>query len=158
MRITTRTALWVALLGFPLSALSTTVQRCEDPQGNVTFTTLGCPADHRTHSQNAYNAPPGSTVPLLPEASGRAIPRKEVVVVGQRDDGCGNLLSDAERRRAIINQQTRTGMTLRDVESALGKPDKISSRNGETRYVYSPKKGRSHQVVFDQEGCVKGKR
>ncbi len=49
-------------------------------------------------------------------------------------------------------------MTKRDVESLLGRPDKISNRNGELRYVYEQKKGRSNSVTFDEDGCVKGKR
>ena len=78
--------------------------------------------------------------------------------MGQRDDGCGNVLNAQQRRKAIINYKTPTGMTKRDVESLLGKPDKIVSRNAEVRYVYSEKKGHSRQVIFDEHGCVKGKR
>ena len=83
---------------------------------------------------------------------------REIVVVGQRDDGCGNRLSADQRRQAIINQRTPPGMTQRDVESLLGRPDKVTHNNGELRYVYSQKKGRSNTVTFDENGCVKGKR
>jgi hypothetical protein len=117
--------------------------------------------------QSAYNAPPGTVINLLPESthtprqaaapSDNRQKNKELVVVGQRDDPCGNQISREQRRRAIINQQTRAGMSVQDVESSLGKPDKIASRNGETRYYYSEKKGRSSQIVFDEKGCVKGK-
>ena len=157
----------VALLGsthLGRSAQASSVQRCEDAMGNVTFTSLGCPDGQDMQWQDAYNAPPGSTAHLLPpaEPSGRANPHanhsKDIVVAGERDDGCGNRLSAEQRRRAIINQQTPPGMTRRDVESLLGRPDKVSSRNGETRYVYHEKKGRSSQVTFDENGCVKGKR
>ena len=132
--------------------------------GNVTFTSLGCPDGQDMRWQDAYNAPPGSAAHLLPPAEppNRANPpakrNKDIVVAGERDDGCGNRLSAEQRRRAIINQQTPPGMTRRDVESLLGRPDKVSSRNGETRYVYHEKKGRSSQVTFDENGCVKGKR
>lgn len=165
------------LLGFALLCSSTLLQassvlRCEDATGNITFTTLGCPSGQDMQQQDAYNAPPGSVTPLLPGAeqadgSGRrsaqpaqskAAQSKELVIVGQHDDGCGNRVSAEQRRRAIINQQTQPGMTRRDVESSLGKPDKVVRRNSETRYVYHEKKGRSSQVTFDEHDCVKGKR
>ena len=153
------------LLLLPIPTLATTVHRCEDGAGNVTFTLLGCPDGQVLQLQKAFNAPPGTAAGLLPPAEGvnrdtqtAANPPKELVVVGQKDDGCGNRLSAEQRRRAIINLQTPTGMTKRDVESMLGKPDKIVSRNGEVRYVYNEKKGRSSQVTFDEGGCVKGKR
>ncbi|MCF5674265.1 cell envelope protein SmpA, partial [Pseudomonas syringae] len=36
--------------------------------------------------------------------------------------------------------------------------DQITTRNGELRYEYAQKKGRSNSVTFDEDGCVKGKR
>ena len=85
-----------------------------------------------------------------------AAKRRELVVVGEHDDGCGNRLGAEQRRKAIINEQTPAGMTRRDVESLLGKPDKIISRNAEQRYVYKEKNGRTRQVQFDENGCVMG--
>ncbi|OCR25660.1 SmpA/OmlA family outer membrane lipoprotein [Pseudomonas syringae] len=171
MTIQPRQVLCSALLCLPLSLHATIVQRCEDPAGNVTYTSLGCPSDHGMQLQNAFNAPPGSksNTALLPpqdqpprrqsRATATATHQEnQLTVVGQRDDGCGNRLSAEQRRRAIINQQTPPGMTKRDVESLLGRPDKVVSRNGETRYTYNAKKGRSSQVTFDEMGCVKGKR
>ncbi|QHF04348.1 outer membrane protein assembly factor BamE [Pseudomonas asturiensis] len=164
MRITTHVSLWSALLFLPLITQANTVQRCEDTAGNVTFTTLSCPDGHSRQLQRAFNAPPGSTQGLMPPSKeindprrARA-PNKEVVIVGQREDGCGNRLSADQRRQAIINQRTPPGMTRRDVESLLGRPDRVTNTNGELRYVYQQKKGRSHTVTFDQDGCVKGKR
>nr|WP_246771589.1 outer membrane protein assembly factor BamE [Pseudomonas syringae] len=100
---------------------------------------------------------------MLPPASTAQTAREKpadqtVVVVGTRDDGCGNRLSAEQRRAAIINQRTPPGMTQRDVESLLGRPDKVTNRNGELHYVYNQKKGRSNKVTFDEHGCVKGKR
>ncbi|MEQ7919584.1 DUF4124 domain-containing protein [Xanthomonas sp. WHRI 1810A] len=161
----TRHLLISALLLLPIQAVATTVHRCEDSAGKITFTTLGCPLGQTVQAQEAFNAPPGTPAIYLPPAEGAtritrtpAIAPKELVVVGQHDDGCGSRLSADQRRRAIINLQTPAGMTKRDVESMLGKPDKIISRNGEVRYVYNEKKGRSSQVTFDEDGCVKGKR
>ncbi|CAM3208218.1 cell envelope protein SmpA [Pseudomonas floridensis] len=165
MRITICIPLWSALLYLPFIAQANTVQRCEDANGKVTFTTLGCPEGHSSRSQRAFNAPPGSTDgPMLLPADDRERQRgaggtdKQIVIVGQRDDGCGNRLSADQRRRAIINQRTPPGMTQRDVESLLGRPDKVTNNNGELRYVYNLKKGRSNTVTFDEHGCVKGKR
>jgi hypothetical protein len=162
--LTFRPMILSSLLMLPLCALATTVHRCQDDAGNLTFTTLGCPEGQALQLQEAFNAPPGTQASYLPSAEvathsveGAIGTPRDVVVVGQHDDGCGNRLSAEQRRRAIINLQTTAGMTRRDVESMLGKPDKIVSRNGEDRYVYNEKKGRSSQVTFDQNGCVKGK-
>ncbi|MDE1197380.1 MAG: cell envelope protein SmpA [Pseudomonas sp.] len=160
MLLDIRKSVIAALLFLPLLAWGTTVHRCEDPTGNITFTTLSCPPGHELKLQEAHNAPPGMLAPASTPAKEAAnvTKNRELVVVGQRDDGCGNVLSPENRRRAIINEQTPTGMTKRDVESLLGKPDRIVERNGEMRYVYTEKKGRSRQVTFDEYGCVKGKR
>jgi len=168
MPATAQTSLFIALLCFPVSALSTTFQRCEDPAGKLTFTYQGCPSGSSMQFQEAYNVAPGSQIQLPPKAKSyrdaRTAPTntqrtiKEVVVVGQRDDGCDNVLSSEQRRRAIINQRAVSGMSVRDVENSLGKPDKIASRNGETRYIYDEKNGRSSQVTFNEDGCIKAKR
>ncbi|MBP1147434.1 protein of unknown function [Pseudomonas congelans] len=155
--------LWSALLCLSATATASSIHRCEDASGNITFTTLGCPDGHSTSLQRAFNAPPGTRIDLLlPGNTPAPAPRKPaaqtVVVVGARDDGCGNRLSAEQRRAAIINQRTPPGMTRRDVESLLGRPDKVTNRNGELHYVYNQKKGRSNQVTFDEHGCVKGKR
>jgi hypothetical protein len=147
------------LVLLPLAAAATTVNRCHDQGGNVTFTTLSCGAGQDT---TAVNINPASGMTFTPPTTKAdallPLRTREAVVVGQRDDGCGNVLNAQQRRKAIINYKTPTGMTKRDVESLLGKPDKIVSRNAEVRYVYSEKKGHSRQVIFDEHGCVKGKR
>ncbi|WP_024643471.1 outer membrane protein assembly factor BamE domain-containing protein [Pseudomonas syringae] len=163
MRLIIRLSLFSTLLYLPAHVTASTVQRCEDAAGKITFTTLGCPEGHSTQLQKAFNAPPGTLIELLPpanhrEADRRKVSPRELVVVGTRDDGCGNRLSAEQRRAAIINQRTPPGMTKRDVESLLGRPDKITNRNGELRYEYTQKKGRSNSVTFDEDGCVKGKR
>ena len=144
-------------------AFSTTVFRCEDINGNLTFTRQGCPEHHTQSLQKAYNPTPGSSKPVplaKPQKTSRKdknSPHKELTVIGVKQDGCGNLLSSSERRTAIIKQQIRPGMSQADVESSLGRPDKVSENNGQTRYVYGGKKGNKRNVVFDQAGCVKGK-
>ncbi|WP_046270715.1 outer membrane protein assembly factor BamE domain-containing protein [Pseudomonas syringae] len=163
MRPANHLLLWSALLCVPASATASSVHRCEDASGKITFTTLGCPDGHSIRLQRAFNAPPGTRIDVLPSASTAQTAREKptdqtVVVVGTRDDGCGNRLSAEQRRAAIINQRTPPGMTQRDVESLLGRPDKITNRNGELHYVYNQKKGRSNKVTFDEHGCVKGKR
>jgi hypothetical protein len=159
MKLDTRKPVFAALLFLPVLATAATVHRCEDANGKITFTTLACPAGHELKLQNAHNPLPGTVVtPLSPSEAKTRKKSEELVIVGQREDGCGNILSAEQRRRAIINQQTPAGMTKRDVESLLGKPDKIVGRNAELRYVYEEKKGKSRQVTFDEKGCVKGKR
>ncbi len=162
MLLSTQYFLLIALLCLPLEAFATTVHRCEAANGRITFTTLGCATDDSLSLQDVRTFTPGSTVALMPEAdaretSGMKIKRREPTVVGQTEDKCGNVINARERREAIINQRVVAGMSQQDVESALGKPDKITVRNSTTSYRYDTKRGRSAQVEFDEKGCTKGK-
>ncbi|WP_037006356.1 outer membrane protein assembly factor BamE domain-containing protein [Pseudomonas asplenii] len=150
--------LLIPLALYQPTASAATVQRCEDASGHITFTTLGCPHDSHPRTQRADNTAPGSTVlPARRQPASKEPPAapRELIVVGEHDDGCGNLLDARSRRQAIIQQQVRPGMNRQEVESALGKPDRISTGNSSTRYHYNLKKGRSSQVQFDEKGCVK---
>ena len=154
--------LLLPLLCLPLIVRATTVHRCEAPDGRITFTTMGCAAGEHlsAHEVQAYS--PGTAVALMPDANPRATPgrtftNRDMTVVGQPEDKCGNLISARERREAIINQRIVAGMSQQDVESALGKPDKINIRNSTTSYRYDTKRGRSANVEFDARGCTKGK-
>ncbi|PQP00040.1 cell envelope protein SmpA [Pseudomonas frederiksbergensis] len=154
--------LLATLLCQPLWAFATTVHRCEAPNGHITFTTLSCTTGESLSLQDVHTFLPGSTTALMPEAevrktSGMKNQRREPTVVGQSEDKCGNLLSAKERRVAIINQRVVAGMNQQDVESALGKPDKISTRNSAMSYRYDNKRGRSAHIEFDEKGCTKGK-
>ncbi|MFL1526428.1 cell envelope protein SmpA [Pseudomonas sp. O230] len=154
--------LLIPLLCLPPEALASTVHRCEAANGRITFTTLSCAAGESLSLQEVRTLAPGSTVTLMPKADFREtsrmnIKRKEPTVVGQTEDSCGNLINARERREAIINQRIVAGMSQQDVESALGKPDKISIRNSATSYRYDTKRGRSAHVEFDEKGCTKGK-
>lgn len=151
-----------AILLCPLHTLGSTVYRCEDANGHVTFTRQGCPDSQQQSLQQAYNPTPGSgkAVPLAkPQKTSRSknTDKPELAVIGIKQDGCGNQLTSSERRAAIIKQQIRTGMSRADVESSLGKPDKISEQNGQTRYAYQGKQGNKRNISFDEAGCVKGK-
>ncbi len=148
----------------PNALLATTVHRCEDNNGKITFTHLGCPTDQQLQIQDADNPPPSGEAPTAKEKSTKkaktAKPedkRQGVVGIGQRQDGCGNQVTPSARRKAMINKEARAGMTRADVESMLGKPDSISSQNGKVRYNYVDKqdKGRKRSISFDSEGCVK---
>lgn len=150
-----------ALLLHP-SAQASTVFRCEDDKGHITYTLHGCPELSSQHLQEAHNPTPGTgkAVPMAKSAKARTKkgePREELVVVGAKQDGCGNRVAGSDRRTAIIRQQVRSGMTQRDVESALGKPDKITSHDSQTRYHYADRQGNRRQVTFDESGCVKEK-
>ncbi|MGL6245479.1 cell envelope protein SmpA [Pseudomonas sp.] len=154
--------LLLALLCLSPRMHAATIHRCEAPNGRLTFTTLSCTDGESLSLQDVRPFMPGTAMALMPEAEGREAPttktvRKEPTVVGQFEDKCGNLISAKERREAIINQRIVAGMTQQDVESALGKPDKISIRNSATSYRYDIKRGRSAHVEFDEKGCTKGK-
>ncbi|WP_271411229.1 DUF4124 domain-containing protein [Pseudomonas sp. Q1-7] len=149
----------------PLHAAS--VFRCSDAEGNVSFNQYGCPPGSQTEQQRTRTPNLLNSEPLRKEPDDRSFPihhrenaqhTQEIVVVGERDEVCGKLISAQERRQAIIRKQVRSGMTRADVESALGKPDRVSGRNGQVRYHYQPKQGARHLVQFDETGCVKGGR
>ena len=153
--------LFFALPWLSLQANATAVHRCENADGHITFTTLGCASHETLLIQNADNIAPGGVKTLSPKSRSQEtfstkFAKDQPVIVGQADDGCGNVLSAKERRQAIINQRIMPGMSQQEVESALGKPDKVSIRNATTSYRYDARKGRSAQIVFDEKGCVKG--
>lgn len=147
----------------PPWAIATTIHRCEATNGQITFTTLGCAIGENLSPQEIQTYTPGSAMTaLMPETEFRDTPvtttqKRALVVVGQTEDKCGNLVSARERREAIMNKRIIAGMSQQDVESALGKPDKITIRNSSTRYRYDSKRGRSAQIEFDDRGCTKGK-
>ncbi|WP_248800848.1 outer membrane protein assembly factor BamE [Pseudomonas sp. MWU13-2105] len=142
-------------LCLPFPSGAAIVQRCESDSGHITFTTLGCAPDERLQQQRAHNPAPGSRPASVTKPKATTATVRELTVVGEHDDGCANLLSAQEKRRAIINQQVRPGMSRLEVESALGRPDRISTSNTATRYHYHLKRGRSSLVVLDEKGCVK---
>ncbi|MHC8304672.1 cell envelope protein SmpA [Pseudomonas sp. PB3P13] len=150
------------LLCLALAASASSVHRCEASDGRVTFTTLSCAVGENLLIQEVRTFTPESIVGMMPEAeprerSGSAIKRREPTVVGRSEDKCGNLISARERRDAIIHRRIVAGMSLQDVESALGKPDKVSIRNSATHYRYDTKRGRSAHIEFDERGCTKEK-
>lgn len=160
-----RAGICASLLYPAIDTQATTVLRCEDAKGHVTYTLHGCPESASQDLQEARNPTPGKgkAVPLAKTGKARAKTKDEkedepqLVVVGTRQDGCGNRLSSSERRSAVIRQQVRGGMSRRDVESALGTPDKVTSTDGQTRYHYADRQGNRRQVTFDEHGCVKEK-
>lgn len=150
----------------PAPALASSVFRCEDANGHVTFTKHGCTENQQQQVQRAHNPRPGSgaAVPLATPQSARSETRADnrkntLTVVGGQQDGCDNTVTGNARREAIIRKQVRAGMTRSDVESALGKPERISKRNSQTTYHYASKHNSERRtVVFDQNDCVAGKR
>lgn len=164
MQVAFHSTLGLALCCLGEMALAMNIQRCESPSGHTTFTSLGCPTGHTLMSEHhvlrepSYTNAPPMLLPPAEHFTARESYEADdpLVVIGEQDDGCGNRLSRSERRQAIIQQQTRPGMTLADIESALGRPDTITERNGEKQYVYKKRNGTT-RVNFDIAECVKGR-
>ncbi len=142
------------LLAFAPPCQAATVFRCEDQAGHLTFSQQGCPIEQRGEPQTAHSPLPGTDSPTPLVRRERPTPARaaDITIVGAKEDSCGNLLSDRERRTAVLRRQVRPGMSQADVESALGKPDRISGFNAKLRYHYErdPKR----VVSFDERGCV----
>ncbi|MBC3210431.1 cell envelope protein SmpA [Pseudomonas sp. SWRI111] len=140
---------------------ATTLHRCQASDGSVTFTSMSCAAGEQLSLQQVHPYSPG-WVAIMPEFNHEAVTGmkdrgREPGIIGGAEHKCGNLIDSSQRREAIINRQVIAGMSQRDVESALGKPDKINTRTSTTSYRYDLKRGRSAQIDFDERGCVKGK-
>lgn len=149
------------------------VFRCTAADGSVLFSQYGCPVERQQQIQEASNPTPGSGEPVpmaIPQETvaqkpvarskgeGKDAEQESVVVVGEQQNGCGNRVTGNARRKAIIEGRIRTGMTRRDVESALGRPDRVSQHNETLRYHYEADKKRgARTVTFDEDGCVMGK-
>ncbi|MFC0709155.1 DUF4124 domain-containing protein [Azorhizophilus paspali] len=148
------------LLCSSLQLAASPIYRCAAPGGHITFSHHGCPAEQQQQLQNASPLPGSSPTPIaIPSA--KRTPRTvrqdntwEPTIVGQQDDGCGNRITGRERREAMLKKQVHLGMPRADVESAFGKPDRISSRNGRTSYHYRDNDGNTRQIDFDEYGCV----
>lgn len=161
-----RCAAVCAIMLCPTPLLASSVFRCEDGNGHITFTRHGCTENQQQRIQDTHNPRPGSgaAVPLaIPQAATKSAAASStsssLTVVGELQDGCGNAVTGSARREAIIRKQVRAGMTRSDVESALGKPERISRRNGQTTYHYASKHNSERRTVnFDQNDCVAGKR
>ncbi|WP_152221901.1 outer membrane protein assembly factor BamE [Pseudomonas sp. SCB32] len=149
------------------------VFRCTAADGSVLFSQYGCPVERQQDIQEASNPTPGSgdpvpmaipkeSAPQKPQArskgQGKEGAHEAVVVVGEQQNGCGNRVTGSARRKAIIEGRVKTGMTRGDVESALGRPDRVSQHNETMRYHYeADKKHGARTVTFDEDGCVTGK-
>ncbi|VEF12400.1 Uncharacterised protein [Pseudomonas fluorescens] len=154
--------LLTCLLMLPHSAEATTLHRCEAADGSVTLTSMSCAHGEHLSKQEVHPYSPGSVVAIMPEAnhektSGIRTQGREPGIIGGAEHVCGNVITARQRREAIINRRVIAGMNAQDVESALGKPDKVNIRTSVTTYRYDLKRGRTAQIDFDQRGCVKEK-
>jgi hypothetical protein len=145
-------------------ALAANIYRCVDGTGSLTFTQQGCPTNQTAQIQKAQNPTPssGKAVPLAKPREQRKTPKgaptRQLTVVGEQEDGCGNRVTGSTRRNAIISQQVLPGMKRSDIDSAFGTPDAVTNRNGQMQYRYINDKGRTRTISFDEHGCVRGKR
>jgi len=124
-------SLLASLLCLPPAEAATSLHRCEAIDGSVTFTSMSCANGEQRSVQEVHPYSPGSVVAVMPEhnheeMTGMKTKGREPGVIGIADDPCGNLIDARQRRAAIINQRVIAGMTQQDVESALGKPDKVT--------------------------------
>ena len=163
MPTTALAALLLATLLYPPpNALGTTIQRCDDDNGHVTFTTLGCRPDEHLSLHTIQAPTPGNSIAVIPETIPPETSRKKTTplpptIVGQPEDKCDKAPGARERREAIIDRRIVAGMNQQDVESALGKPNRVRIKASSTDYYYDDKKGRSANITFDENGCVKAK-
>ncbi len=131
--------------------------RCTAADGSVLFSQYGCPTERQQEIQEA-RAPAPQKAPARSKGKGGELEDHSLVIVGEQQNGCGNRVTGSARRKAIIEGRIKTGMTRSDVESAFGKPDKVSQHNETLRYHYDANKRRgARTVTFDEDDCVTGK-
>ncbi|QAX86417.1 cell envelope protein SmpA [Pseudomonas sp. DTU12.3] len=162
MPLNTSHLILTTLLYLPPAGAATTLHRCEAADGSITFTSMSCAHGELRSTHEVHPYSPGSVVAVMPEAnheetSSMKAKGREPGIIGRAEHRCGNLIDARQRREAIINRRVIAGMSQQDVESALGKPDKVNIRTSTTSYRYDLKRGRSAQVDFDERGCVKEK-
>ncbi|KAF1055012.1 MAG: hypothetical protein GAK43_00548 [Stenotrophomonas maltophilia] len=156
-----RTSMTLTLTLLCTSSFASEVFRCEYADGHIVFSQHGCQEPAQQSTQRANNPPPGGNGPARmataqPLNRVRTPETQEVVVVGARPSPCPTELSDRERRVAIIQQRIRAGMTRADVESAFGKPDRITTQNAQVSYLYKATAQHGlRSIRFDEQGCVK---
>ena len=165
--------LYLLLISQVPTSQAASVFRCTAADGSVLFSQYGCPTERQQEIQEASNQTPGSGEPVPMAAVKAPAPQKaparskgkggeledrSLVIVGEQQNGCGNRVTGSARRKAIIEGRIKTGMTRSDVESAFGKPDKVSQHNETLRYHYDANKRHgARTVTFDEDGCVTGK-
>ncbi|RRW42347.1 outer membrane protein assembly factor BamE [Pseudomonas luteola] len=159
------TLLCLVTLFFSNMATATTVFRCASEDGHISFSANGCLKGDTISHQTADNPKPGGNGPKTPistqplsspsPAKDQLPAHHELAVVGAKEGACPNVLSGSERRTAVIHKKVIAGMTKEDVESALGKPDRIIENNNRARYYYvTQRKKHSRVISFDDAGCV----
>lgn len=130
------------------------IHRCTDAHGHSTFTQQPCPSGQQQSTQHLQFNTPLQSLPIEQQRT-RAKPGLKVVGVDQGiTNGCGDLLNSQQRRTAVVRKQVRPGMTQADIESALGKPQRITRNNGNTTFHYRDRDGNTRTVRF-KDGCVK---
>ena len=142
--------IWGGLLlaGLPLTSQGADYYRCLDEQGRVSFSDQSCLNGERLRLEPANSLPAPAATRQSTGVAGRVGGQEQTLP-------CGGLLDARERRTAMVRQEVRAGLSRADIESALGKPDRITRHNGLTRYQYAGAKGGTRTVRFDAHGCVK---
>lgn len=142
----------VALLLLPLAA-SAEVYRCEAPDGRVTYTDRPCATDSAPADLPPLNVTPsGKSANLAVEHDRRVQEGKQ-----KRDAADAKFVKeqgekqarDKQIRQAIIDRRAVSGMTVSELDSALGAPDQRSGENGNERWTYDENDHRLTVTVKD---------
>ncbi len=143
---------------------ATSVTKCVDTHGQVTYTQQQCPdstrqsetipADNPTISAPGEHTRMASPVTAGPGAS----TTPPVIVVGGTggSPGCETGLSEQALRTAKVRGEIVPGMSRADIESLYGRPiGGVNARGaGVNTYWYNRRTRIS--IRFDQNGCVTG--
>jgi hypothetical protein len=155
MHTSLRITLYILASGYLSNGFASPVTRCEDDQGHITFTQLGCANEQKASQIEIATPTPGkSPRSAVPKPQKKTNTPIKFAGITTAQDGCGNQIAEREKRESIIKKKIRAGMSIQDVESALGKPQKVTRRNDQTRYHYKDLKGNTQQVSFNADGCV----
>jgi hypothetical protein len=142
----------------------TTLFKCKDASGHVTFTQQACAGGLAGETIFVRRGGAGmslgpssvveETAPDEKASSGKG-KQVTVTVIGPSSSCAGG--SDQEIRSAIVRNQVYEGMTAKQAEQSWGKPGEVNrSSGGSDQWVYYRGDGRMQFVYVDPSGCVTG--
>lgn len=130
-------------------AMATSLYKCIDSNGHVTFTQQACQDGSGGKEMEVKSSSKGMLI-----ADPNQIPPPAESAARRNYNQCGDL-TQVDIRSLVGNRQIQVGMTAEDAAESWGRPSKINSSSyGNDQWVYSRANGDSQYIYVDGNGCV----